>query len=155
MHFGHEVDPDLGKQPIVRNSIVLNAAFHSQLYCPEATWGGLIHEMLHAYLGIMTSSYADDDRAPGDHDDRHEKHGPLFRRGCNILAWRLNFTELTSGDVRQYADGQLGFIVPVEYEKEFDQVSYPVIPKKWRKIRARQREERSDGRREESRRHSF
>ncbi|KAK0270517.1 Bifunctional purine biosynthetic protein ADE5,7 [Friedmanniomyces endolithicus] len=72
----------------------------------------LIHEMLHAYLAILTSA-GDDDEEPGheqysNNDDGGEwgraasTHGPLFDSSCGVLAARLGFRGLGGNDIARY-----------------------------------------------------
>jgi len=73
----------------------------------EEIWGGLIHELLHAYLCIRTRGDVSEERSCADryfqeYDDGG--HGPLFFRTSSILAWRLAFPEFTASDVFGYGN---------------------------------------------------
>ncbi len=72
----------------------------------------LIHEILHAYLAILTSSDDEDETGHERHTGRDDgdselgraasTHGPLFETSCGVLAARLGFRGLGGNDIARY-----------------------------------------------------
>ncbi|KAK0261748.1 hypothetical protein LTS09_003841 [Friedmanniomyces endolithicus] len=72
----------------------------------------LIHEMLHAYLAILTSNDDEDETGRERHTGRDDgdgelgraasTHGPLFETSCGVLAARLGFHGLGGSDIAWY-----------------------------------------------------
>ena len=119
----YTLGPQWLKQHVERTEIVLNAVRGLQAYNREIVWGGLIHEMLHAYLHITAAGFILESHIPryfpGD-----EVHGPMFQRSCNVLVWRLAFPEMTPGDVTGFGNERLAIVLPVGWEASTGMLCY-------------------------------
>ena len=120
---GYTSEPLWLTQHIERTLIVLNISVFKH-YNREATWGTLIHEMLHAYLYISTACPANEQKCAKTRHASDPSHGPLFERSCNALAWRLGFEGMVGNDLLACGAGNLGIVVPVEWDRVTDVVVY-------------------------------
>jgi hypothetical protein len=109
--------------PLKGAKISLNLHMDSKELAPEYFWGVVVHEMLHAYLAIVTHN----ETLEHDTDD---PNGPLFRRSGIVLAWRLDFPEFLGSDIYRWAADpkRLGIIVPCFYKRVTDLACFRDVP---------------------------
>ena len=83
----HEKDPSGGSKLRVRLAIYSSGP-------KEQTWGGILHEMLHSYLDLMSEWHG-----------LKQPHGPLFSAACTAMVRRLALPGLEVSHVDGGAGG--------------------------------------------------